>query len=108
MNATTNLVQEENRRIRLLRISADLLVRTVMTSPVTLADAESMIHGVRMLALKLFPDKGEVFDLIYVPRFRRALREAGLLQRSALGVVPPHHAPEEHDDQRESPNAESF
>lgn len=88
MDITAELVQEENRRIRLLGFSADLLVQTLMTGPVSLAEADRMIQGVRSLALKLFPDKGDVFDLIYVPRFRRALREAGLLETHVLRAVP--------------------
>jgi hypothetical protein len=88
MDTTTNLVHEENRRIRLLGFSADLLVHTLMTAPVSLAEAERMIQGVRTLALELFPGKGEAFDLIYAPRFRRALREAGMLRHLALTVLP--------------------
>jgi hypothetical protein len=88
MDTQAHLVQEENRRIRLLAISADLLVQTLMTAPVTLAEADRMIQGMRALALNLFPDKGEVFDLIYVPRFRRALREAGIVQRHTPALVP--------------------
>ena len=98
MDASINLEQEENRRIRLLRMSADLLVRLFMTTPVTVSDAEKMIRGLRLFALKLFPDKGEVFDLIYVPRFRRALREAGLVRSSSLTVVPRHLAWQEPED----------
>jgi hypothetical protein len=98
MDAPTTLIQEENRRIRLLRLSADLLVRTLMTTPVTMSDADTMIQGVRMFALKLFPDKGEVFDLIYLPRFRRALREAGVLRPGALAVLPRHLVQSEPED----------
>jgi hypothetical protein len=36
-----------------------------------------MISGLRNMAMKLFPGKEHVFDLIYLPRFRRAFREAG-------------------------------
>ncbi len=97
MTTPTNLVREENRKIRLLRISTDLLVHTLMTTPVTMSEAEKMIQGLRMFALELFPDKGEVFDLIYVPRFRRALREAGTLRSSALRVVSRDKARQEPD-----------
>lgn len=75
---TQDLIREENRRIRLLRISTDLLVQLLMTQPMTVSEAQEMILKVRNFAIKLFPGKERVFDLIYVPRFRRALREAGL------------------------------
>ncbi len=71
------LVQEENRRIRLLRISTDLLVHCFMTRPLTLDEADKLIRGMRSFASKLFPGKEHVFDLVYLPRFRRALMEAG-------------------------------
>jgi len=77
MHDKNDLIREENSRIRLLRIASDLLVHVLMTRPISLTEADSMIQGTRNLALKLFPDKGQVFDLIHVPRFRRALREAG-------------------------------
>lgn len=103
MDVPINHVQDENRRIRLLRVSADLLVRTLMTTSVTISDADNMIRGLRRFALKLFPDKGEVFDLIYVPRFRRALREAGILRPRALALATrPTSQPETEDGQRDA------
>jgi hypothetical protein len=77
MNAQ-ELKREEDRRIRLLRISSDLLVQVFMTQPMSVSEAQEMILRVRNFAIKLFPGKERVFDLVYVPRFRRALREAGL------------------------------
>ncbi len=87
MKNENELIMEENRRIRQLRIVTDLLIQTVMNRSITLSDAEVMIHGVRNMASKLFPGKEHVFDLIYLPRFRRALREAGLLE-AKLHPVP--------------------
>ncbi len=84
MKHEDRLVREENRRVRLLRMCADLLVQYLMTRPVRTEQAQRMIRGLRGFALKLFPGKGEVFDLIYLPRFRRALREAGASETAAL------------------------
>jgi hypothetical protein len=86
MKNRNELILEENRRIRQLRIVTDLLIQTVMSRSMTLSDAETMISGVRSLASKLFPGKEGVFDLIYLPRFRRALREAGLLEPKLYAV----------------------
>ncbi len=77
MPRENELLRDENRRIRLFRISSDLVVQVLMTRSVVLSEAESMIEGMRRLAARLFPDKEHVFDLIYMPRFRRVLREAG-------------------------------
>ncbi|MBM3298535.1 MAG: hypothetical protein FJY85_01105 [Deltaproteobacteria bacterium] len=88
MKSRNEMLEEENRRVRLLRISADLLVQSLMTQPMSLAEAESMIAGFRELALNLFPGKTQTLELIYMPRFRRALREAGLFDRKqTLHVV---------------------
>ncbi len=82
------LLKEEDRRIRLLRISTDLLIQTIMTQPLTVEEVEKMIRGLRGMAERLFPGSGRVFDLIYVPRFRRAMRESGIGDhRDALRVV---------------------
>jgi hypothetical protein len=88
MESKHELVEEENRRIRLLRIAADLLVQVLMTRPMSLAEAESLIGGFRELALNLFPGKSQAVELIYIPRFRRALRESGVFRRKpTLRVV---------------------
>ncbi len=76
--ADLDRIKEENRNIRLLRISSDLVIQMFMTRPISSGEADAMIRGVRKLALRLFPGKETVFDLIYLPRFRRALEEAGM------------------------------
>jgi hypothetical protein len=73
------LIREENRRIRMLRISSDLLIQVIMTRRLPFSEVDGMIRGVKELAMKLFPGKEDVFDLVYLPRFRRAMREAGML-----------------------------
>lgn len=88
MQTGDRLVEDENKRIRHLKIAADLLVQLLMTHPLTLTEIERLIEGVRILARKLFPEKDHVFDLIYMPRFRRAIREAGLFEDvQGLGIV---------------------
>lgn len=79
MNDTELRKQEEDRRVRMLRISTDLVVQVLMTTPLTASQAQRIICGVRSLALELFPGKSDAFDLIYLPRFKRALEEAGTL-----------------------------
>jgi hypothetical protein len=87
METSQDPLLDENRRIRLLRICTDMLVQIILTRPVSLSEAQEMIEGIKEFALDLFPDKNAEFDLIYLPRFRRALREAGLVSRSTLRVV---------------------
>jgi len=54
MNSRDELILEETRRIRQLRIVTDLLIQTVMSRSMTLSDAETMISGVRSLASSFF------------------------------------------------------
>lgn len=78
MNEIEHLVEEEDRRIRLLRRVTDLAIQVLMTTPVAPEQAERMIRGTRDFALDIFPGREDVFDLVYMPRFRRALAEAGI------------------------------
>ena len=68
------LLDEEKRLVKLGRI-VDLTSVLLWQANLTLCDAQKLIGGTREKALELFPDKGETFDLIYAPRFRRILSE---------------------------------
>jgi hypothetical protein len=99
MATDLEMLNEENKNIRLLRMSCDFLVQTLMTQPLHLSEAESMIRGLRRLAGELFPGKEHVFDLIYLPRFRRALRAAGYFGESPSLRAIPGKGPAEGSDQ---------
>ncbi len=66
------LVEEEK---RLLRWIVDLNQAVLMQADVTLREAFDIIGETRKAVLALFPDKGDVFDLIYAPRFKRIIKE---------------------------------
>jgi hypothetical protein len=66
---------EEERRIRRLQRTVDLALFYLAVGPLDRRAAEALVDQVRAKALELFPDKGETFDLIYQPRFNRALAE---------------------------------
>lgn len=67
--------EEENRRIRTLRLLVDFSLAYLAQTKLPLEEAQAVVNGVKKQALRLFPDKEETFDLIYLPRFRRLLRE---------------------------------
>ncbi len=69
-------VREENKKIRYLRILVDLHLGLIMSGDVSLEDAQRMITRLREISEELFPGKGYVFDLVYLPRFRRAIKGA--------------------------------
>jgi hypothetical protein len=73
--AINDEVEEENRRIRTLRLLVDFSLAYLAQTKLPLEEAQAVVEGVKKQALRLFPDKEETFDLIYLPRFRRLLRE---------------------------------
>jgi len=68
-------VREENRNLRYLRFLVDLALQEIRAGSFTLDQAEKVVVNVRSQALQLFPGKETTFDLIYRPRFQRAITE---------------------------------
>jgi len=76
---TKDEISEENRRIRRLRTLTDLTISIIMQGDLTHEQASEMVAGVRAVAVRMFPEKGDVFDLVLAPRFRRVISERFLL-----------------------------
>jgi hypothetical protein len=72
---TREELDEEDRRVRQLRTVVHLALSVIAQGEMSLGEAETMVAGVRGMALRLFPGKELAFDLIYLPRFRRLLTE---------------------------------
>ena len=72
---TPKELEEEDRRVRQLRIAVSLALSVIGQTDMTLAQAQEMVTASRSMALRLFPGKELAFDLIYLPRFRRLLAE---------------------------------
>jgi hypothetical protein len=72
---TREELEEEDRRVRQLRIAVGLALSVIGQTDMTLAQAQEMVAATRGMALRLFPGKELAFDLIYLPRFRRLLAE---------------------------------
>jgi len=68
-------IVEEDKKVRYLRLVVDLSLSMISQGQFSLESAGEIFRNMRRLAVKLFPDKGETFDIIYGPRFRRVLRE---------------------------------
>jgi hypothetical protein len=90
MTDLQDAISEENRRIRLLRITSDLTVQVLMSGRLSASEAASLIDGLKSFALNLFPGKDHTFDLIHMPRFRRALRESGTYDRERPTLIVYH------------------
>ena len=72
-------IEEEERRIKTLRFLVDFSLAYLAQTKLSLEEAQAVVAGVKKQALHLFPEKEETFDLIYLPRFQRMLRERYLL-----------------------------
>jgi len=53
----------------------DLALMEIRGGRFTKPQAEKVVENIRSQALQLFPGKELAFDLIYRPRFRRAISE---------------------------------
>jgi hypothetical protein len=73
--ATSKEIEEENRRIRFLRMLVDFSIHVILQGDLSLEEALKLVEGVKDHACRLFPGKEETFELIYRPRFRRILAE---------------------------------
>ncbi|MCK4825446.1 hypothetical protein KA005_57390 [bacterium] len=73
-NATPFEIREEDRKIKLLRTIVDLTAAMLREGRLSREDAVSLVHNTRGTVLNLFPEKEEVYDLIYKPRFKRLLK----------------------------------
>jgi len=68
-------LREEQKKMRYLRFIVDLTRQILLESQLTRDEAVMLISSTRRCVLKLFPDRGEVYDLIYAPRFEKILLE---------------------------------
>ncbi|HXY61466.1 MAG TPA: hypothetical protein VEJ22_00905 [Nitrospirota bacterium] len=69
-------LREEERKLRMLKFVVDLNMAVLMQqSDLTLREAFDIMKNTKQAAMNLFPDKEQVFELIYSPRFRRIIRD---------------------------------
>ena len=80
LSPTNAEIDEESRRVRRLRIVVNLSLSIIAQGNVPYEEAQEIAAAVRRLAEELFPGKGEVYDLLYRPKFRRLISEVYRLQ----------------------------
>ena len=73
-------IDEESRRVRRLRIVVNLALNIIAQGEMPIEEAHDLVAATRRLALELFPGKGDVYDLLYRPKFQRLIREVYRLQ----------------------------
>lgn len=68
-------IDKEDKKIKTVKFIVDLTQAILMQSDLTLTEATQLIEDTKRAVLRLFPDKEEVYELIYTPRFRRIIAE---------------------------------
>ncbi len=69
-------LREEEKKMRMLRFIVDLNQAILMQqTDLTLREAFEIMKNTKRAALNLFPDKEDVYELLYSPRFRRIIRD---------------------------------
>jgi hypothetical protein len=76
---------KEEQKMRRLRFIVDLAEAELMQSQLSLQESLDLLDQTKKAALALFPDKGPVYDLIYLPRFRRIIEERFIIPGSLSG-----------------------
>jgi hypothetical protein len=77
---TPEQIDEESRRVRRLRIVVNLSLCLIAEGDLAFREAQQLSASARKLAEDLFPGKGDVFDLLYRPKFARLINEVYRLQ----------------------------
>lgn len=68
-------VAEEQQRLDRLRRIVDVTCALLRQARMGADEAYELVAAARRLALELFPEKADVFDLVLAPRFQRILDE---------------------------------
>lgn len=77
---TPEAIAEEHRRVHRLRLVVQMSLEVIAQGRLSYGEASEIMMATRRLALQMFPDKEEVYDLIYRPKFQRLMSELYRLQ----------------------------
>lgn len=72
---TEKEIEEENRKLRYLKLLVYLSLNLIDEGGLTLEEAVNIVESVKQQACRLFPGKEEAFEIIYRPRFNRLLKK---------------------------------
>jgi hypothetical protein len=68
-------IKAENRKLRYLRFLVDFSILSIQQDDLLPEGVQELVEDVKRAACSLFPGKEETFELIYRPRFNRAIQE---------------------------------
>jgi hypothetical protein len=83
--ASEQALRDEQRKLRQLRLLVDVTAQVIAEDEnITLCEALRLVDAARKAAVRLFPDKGETFDLVIRPRL-----EGFILERFRIPSITP-------------------
>ncbi|TET40491.1 MAG: hypothetical protein E3J63_03275 [Elusimicrobia bacterium] len=68
-------VEDENRKIRRLKMMVNLGLAVLRQERLSRKKAEEMVESIRRSALRMFPGKETTWEIVYAPRFRRTIED---------------------------------
>jgi hypothetical protein len=71
MESRADQIAKETRRLRRFQQQANDIARLILNTDLPWIDIEIQIARLRREAQRLFPRKADLFELVYVSRFRR-------------------------------------
>ena len=71
MESRADQIERETRNLRLFQQKADAISHLIVNTDLPWIDVAIQIERLREEALRLWPQKSYLFDLIYVSRFQR-------------------------------------
>lgn len=71
MESRADQIDRETRYLQLFQQKADAISHLILNTDLPWIDIAIQIEHLRNEALRLWPQKSELFDLIYVSRFKR-------------------------------------
>ncbi|HAG50306.1 MAG: hypothetical protein A2X87_00860 [Deltaproteobacteria bacterium GWC2_42_51] len=72
---TTDEIKQEDKKLRYLKLMVDFNMAVIAQTHMPIEEAHKIVSSVKEFAVRLFPEKGEVFDMVYGARFKRLINE---------------------------------
>lgn len=72
---TTEEIKQEDKKLRYLKLMVDFNMAVIAQTRMPIEEARKIVASVKEFAVRLFPEKEDVFDMVYRARFKRLINE---------------------------------
>lgn len=94
MESRADQIERETRNLKAFQREADNISRLILNTDLPWIDIQIEIEKLRREAKRLFPQKMELFDMIYVNRFKRLWQQ---WHSTPISPKPDSHDPGEEE-----------